>query len=444
MIRLLPWIILIVAMAVGVAWLADHPSTITIELPGYRVEMASFVVVGAAVVLFGAFAFFYRLWHFLRRGHPQRRAMARQERGYEELTRGLAALMAGEAPRARRLARKSQQLLGDVPMAQLIEGQAAQLTGDTAGARVEFQALSEDKRTNVMGLRGLISVAEREGDASGALVAAREALSRYPKARWAQQKLYALAVEAKAWEDAEVALNAAVKNHGLNPAEARRQRAVILYERARETDARGEAASALPIVRKALQQDPSLIPARVLGVKLLGASGKRRRAEKLLKEGWAAGPHPDLVDAWDSLDPDASPTARYKRLEKLIESAPAHAEAFFALSKYALAADLPGPARGHTEKLIETAPTAHAYRLLANIEDQAGNEEAAEAATVKASVAPADKGWSCGQCGHADEAWRSECPACGGFGAFAWGAPDVPLPKKPARVEPDVEILPPD
>lgn len=444
MIRMLPWVLLIVAMAVGVAWLADYPSTITIDLPGYRVEMAVFVAAAIAVAIFGLLAIIYRLWHFLRRGHPQRRAMARQERGYQELTLGLAALMAGEAPRARRHARKSQQLLGAVPMAQLIEGQAAQLTGDTAGARAEFEALSGDKRTNVMGLRGLISVAEREGDAGGALVAAREALSRYPKARWAQQKLYDLAVAAQAWEDAEIALNAAVKNHGLDETEARRRRAVILFERARATDARGEAASALPIARKALQQDPSLVPVRVLAARLLSDSGKRRRAEKLLQEGWAAGPHPDLIAAWGGLEADASPTARYKRLERLTASAPRHPEALYALAAAALAADLPGPARTHIGDLTERSGTQRAYRLLAEIEDQAGNEDAAQAARVKAAMAPPDEGWSCGQCGHRDADWHSECPACGTFAAFTWAAVDAPLPDRPARTEPESEILLPD
>lgn len=444
MIRMLPWVVLIVAMAIGVAWLADYPSTITIELPDYRIEMASFVVLALAVAFFGILALIYRFWHWLRRGHPQRRAMARQERGYQELTSGLAALMAGEAPRARRHARKSQQLLGTVPMAQLIEAQAAQLIGDTAAARSEFEALSEDKKTNVMGLRGLISVAERDGDASGALVAAREALSRYPKARWAQQKLYDLAVASKAWEDAETALNAAVKNHGLDENEARRRRAIILLERARETDARGEAASALPVVRRALQQDAGLVPARVLAATLLNDSGKRRRAEKLLKEGWAAGPHPDLVAAWADLEADASPTARYKRLEKLIDAAPRHGEALYALAEHALAADLPGPARGHVEALIESAPSARAYRLLAEIETQAGNDEAANAAMAKAGVASADPGWTCAQCGHRGDAWHSECPSCGSFGAFNWGVPEARSREKPADAPPEVEVLSPD
>ena len=444
MIRMLPRVILIVAIAVGVAWLADHPSTITIELTDYRIEMASFVALSIVVVLVGIFAFMYRLLHWLRRGRPMRRAMVRQERGYQELTSGLTALMAGEAPRARRHARMSQQLLGTVSMAQLIEAQAAQLTGDTAAARSEFKTLSEDKKTNVMGLRGLISVAEREGDASGALVVAREALSRYPKARWAQQKLYGLAVASKAWEDAETALNGAVKNHGMDESEAKQRRAIILFERARETDVRGEAASALPIARKALQQDASFIPARLLAAKLLSATGKRRRAKRLLKDGWTAGPHPDLIAAWGGLEADASPTARYKGLERLIDSTPRNAEALYALGEHALAAELPGPARGHVEALIDSAPSARAYRLLADIETKVGNEEAAEAARAKLGTALPDHSWTCGQCSHRDEAWHSECPSCGGFGAFTWGVPDTPMPEKPASTAPEVEILSPD
>lgn len=426
MIRLLPFIVLAMLMAAVIAWLADAPGLVSIDFPGYRIETPIFVAAALVMALLGAWIVVYRFWHWLRRGYPQRRAMARRERGYRELTDGLAALMAGEGVRAGRHARKSQKLLGPVPMAQLISGQAAQLTGDYAGARKDFEALSEDKRTNVLGLRGLVSLSEHEGDDGRALEAAREALTLYPKARWAHQKLFELATRAGAWEDAEIALSAAEKLGDVEAGDLGRRRAAILLQRANKAEAVGAEVEALRLARKALAQDATLVPARVFAARMLGDAGKTRRAEKLLREGWALGAHPSLVSAWDALAPELSDTARLKRVEKLVVSAPHVPEALYALACASLGADLPGPAKGHLETLIEHAPSARAYRLLGDVEDRLEAHDAAEIARAKAGAAPLDPSWSCSDCGHDADDWSAVCPSCEAFASFTWGSADTP------------------
>jgi len=54
MIRILLFILCVVAAALGLAWFADRPGTVTVEWLGYQVETSAFVgalAVAAVVVL---------------------------------------------------------------------------------------------------------------------------------------------------------------------------------------------------------------------------------------------------------------------------------------------------------------------------------------------------------------------------------------------------------
>ena len=111
MIRVILFLIIVGALALGVAWLADRPGDVVVTWQGLRIE-TSLMVLGAA--LLAAMAVLALLWSLLRaflrspsrlRAHLHRR---RGERAYEAISRGLIAVGAGDLDRRAQARRRSQ------------------------------------------------------------------------------------------------------------------------------------------------------------------------------------------------------------------------------------------------------------------------------------------------------------------------------------------------
>jgi HemY protein len=101
-------------VVLGVVWFVQNPGDVTLEWQGWRLD-TSVGVMMAAVLLFAALtAGLYRFWRFLR-AVPGEITTAmkerRQRKGYTALSSGMVAVAAGDAPEARRQARRAEALL---------------------------------------------------------------------------------------------------------------------------------------------------------------------------------------------------------------------------------------------------------------------------------------------------------------------------------------------
>jgi HemY protein len=90
-----------------------------------------------------------------------------------------------------------------------------------------------------------------------------------------------------------------------------------------------------------------------------------------------------------------------------------------------MAARLWGEARRHLEVAAELGPTARAYRLLAELEEEErGDAEAAARWLRKAAEAAPDPAWVCERCGAAHPSWSARCESCGAFATLVWRQPN--------------------
>src|SRR6185437_3473888 len=127
MVRVLLFLVVVGAAAVGVAWLADHPGDVVITWQGWRLE-TSVMVLTAGVAL--AALIIIALWSTARflASAPAAAARAvrrrRQQRGLDAVMRGMVAVGAGDVRAAGRYAREAQQLTGNAPLTALLTAQA--------------------------------------------------------------------------------------------------------------------------------------------------------------------------------------------------------------------------------------------------------------------------------------------------------------------------------
>ncbi|BBK34598.1 HemY protein [Stella humosa] len=430
--RLLLFVALAALVVAGAVWIADRPGRISIVWQGWRVDtsVAILLIVTAATALFFALGLRFLGW-LVRVPRQWRRWLheRRRRRGYQALTLGMVAVAAGDPDEAARHARRADVLLDEPPLTMLLSAQAAQLNGDEAAARRYFSAMLDRKETEFLGLRGLLMQATRTGDADAALELARRARRLRPETPWVLTTLFELESRAGQWRGAEATLAEAQRRNLLPAPVARHRRATVLLEQSRAAEADGRRHDAADLAARAHDEDRAFAPAAAAYVRLLGATDRVRKGERVAEKAWPLGPHPELAAAYGDLAPSADPVAAAQRVDRLVAGLPDHIESRIAQATAALRAGLWGEARQKLGAAIAERPSARAYALMAEVEE---GETADAAATQKwlrlAAEAPAAEAWTCTSCGSVAPVWSAVCPSCGAVDGLRWQAPaSVPL-----------------
>ena len=444
MIRLIVFLVVAVALALAAAWVADHPGRVGMVWQGMQIE-TSVAVLLIAVLIFGFLvAVVFEILRFLRAA-PRRigrsRRHARRESGYQALSQGMVAAAAGDVTTAKHLTRRAEKLLNGAPSTLLLSAQTAQLEGNEGSARAKFQQMLRHRETEFLGLRGLLAQAIKEGDDEGALRLAHQAYQRRPRTGWVLATLFDLQTRAGRWNEAMATVGDMARAKLIDRDAATRRRAILFHQEAAAERANGRPQEALRLAQKAHKMLPSLAPVAVQAAEMAEQVDKPRPARKMLETSWKARPHPALAKAYLALVKDASPSDRFKTIQKLYALQPNQLEGELALAEAAIAAKQWQPARAALERALRLEPTASVYRLLAELEQaDGGDSEKARAWLAKAVDAPPDPAWICESTGEVRAGWSPFGPD-GRFDSLRWGSPPkiVPLLREGAAAE----LIPP-
>ena len=443
MIRLVLFLLGILALVIGLHWLADRPGTITIEWLGYIAETSMF---RALVILAVAIALAFAAWSILRQLWRSPATVGRylyrrrQKRGLDALTSGIIAVGAGDRALAVRYAAQARKALPHEPLTHLLRAQAAQIGGDRATARRIFEAMLASPETEQLGLRGLFLEAEREGETEVARQFAERALQRNAKLDWPVEALFELQCRAEDWQGALDTLAVARRQHLIEKAPAARRRAVLLTAQAQALED-ASADKALELAQEAHRLAPDLVPAAAIAGRVLAARGNTPRAARVILKTWRLSPHPDLSAAYAYARPGDSPRDRLNRVRHLARITPNHAEAQLAVAISAVEARDWNEARKALEPLLDGRLTPRVCTLMARIE----GEQNSDAGRVRewlarAANAARDPAWTAD--GVVSDHWSAVSPVTGALDAFQWRAPvDAGSDQSAASLAAKVETL---
>lgn len=446
-IRFLFLFAILVVIAGLAAWFSEKPGSVTLEWQGWRIDTSVGVLVLLVALVFAAGAILYQIWRAFRRlprAMGQRRESRRREQGYLALTRGMVAIAAGDTEEARRQAKRANDILNRPAGALLIGAQAAQMEGRAGVARKFYDAMLEDPETELLGVRGLLTLAERAGDTAQALSHAERAYKLSPRTPWVLTRLFGLQVKARKWEAAEQTLREAIRARAVAAEDGKREDAVLLVQLSLMAERSGDKRLAQERARKARAADPDLLPAALQLASLQHADGRDRAARKLIEETYAARPHPDLVRLYLLTGGKSAPLDRLRVVERLAALAPDHRESHLALARANLDADLWGQARRHLTAGGGETPDAAFCRLYAELEQrESGDAAAARDWLSRAADAPSEPGWICNSCGAIARDWSALCGHCGAFDSLRWDTPPrvMALPDTATLTEEGREIL---
>ena len=351
-------------------------------------------------------------------------------RAYQAVSNGLIAVGSGDARAARKFTTDARRIAPNEPLTLLLSAQAAQLAGNRDAAAATFQQMAERDDTKVLGLHGLFVEARRRNDPAAALFYAEEAAKQSAVPPWAGQAVLEFRCIAGDWSAALVRLERNMKSGLIDKTAYRRQRAVLLTAQALaaedgtsppvagQPDAARERARELAL--EAVKLAPDLVPAAALAGRLLGASGEKRKATRIIEAAWRANPHPDLADAFAHLQPGDSARERLARVESLAAKATGDAEAAIAVARAALDAKEFAVARAALVPLVEM-PTRRVAALMAALELQEGDEGRGREWMARTLNARRDPAWTAD--GFVSDHWLPVSPVTGRLDAFEWRDP---------------------
>lgn len=424
MIRVLVFLVLLAFVALGAAWLADHPGEVVLTWQDYRISTPLSVAVAALIGIVTALVIVWSVVRFVFK-LPDLVTIAsrarRRARGFAAVSRGMVAVGSGDPAAARRHAGDAERWLGREPLTLLLKAQAAQISGDRAGAEAAFNDMLDEPETRVLGLRGLFVEARRKGDLVAARAHAAKAAELAPSVGWANEAVLEFQSAERDWRGALMTLERRAALRLIDRAEARRQRAVLLTADAIDR-AEKDPDAALTAVREAVKLAPDLVPAAVLAGRLLARAGKYRKAAKTLEAAWVRLPHPDIAAAYVEIRSGDSARDRLARAETLARLASDSAESRLMLARAALDAREFARAREALAPLIAERPTLRTCVLMADIEEaEHGETGAVRAWLARASRAPRDPAWLAD--GVISDTWSPVSPVSGRLDAFVWGTP---------------------
>ena len=441
MIRVVLFLIVIGALSVGAAWLANRPGDVVIIWQGLRIQ-TSLMVLGAAVVVF--MAIIAAVWTLVRvvlRSPIVLANLMRHRRGvraYEAISSGLIAVGSGDIAAARKLAAEVNRIAPGEPLALLLHAQAAQLAGDRDAADRAFRAMASRADTKALGLHGLYVEAHRRDDFTSARAYAEEAVRTAPSLSWAGRAVLEFRCASGDWAGALALLERA--KSGLDKDIYRRQRAVMLTARAiaaEETDRDAAKAYALEAVKLA----PTLAPAAALAGRRLAEDGDLRRASRIVAKAWRANPHPDLAQTYADLRFGDAARDRLARIEALVKKTPGNIESALAVARAALDAREFDKARNALSPYLSTL-TRRVALMMAELERAERNDEGrAREWIARALHAAPDPQWTAD--GHVSDRWLPVSPVSGRLDALEWRVPLTGVLSAPV-IEPEPTSVAPD
>lgn len=424
--KIVSFILLILVIGFGFAWLAERPGMLSVEWQGQLIEMSLLVAASAVAVIVGAVMFIWWLISSIWSSPALARRYLRtrkRDRGYQALSTGLIAAGAGNALLARKMTARSQGLLraDQEPLILLLEAQTDIIEGKFDDARRKFDAMSRDPETRELGLRGLYIEARRQGAYEAASQYAEQAALNAPYLPWAAKASLENKCRRGEWDQAIMLLDQQRAARVLDKSEVERLKSILLTAKADEI-LESDPALAKATAQNALKYNKDFVPAALIVAKAYMREDNVRKAAKTLESHWKDHPHPQIAELYVRARSGDSAVDRLQRATKLEALKPNNVDALVAVSEAALGAKNFKLAREKAEAAAKITPHKSIYLLLADIEQvETGDQGRVRHWLSQAVKAPADPAWVAGDI--VSDKWLPISPVTGQLDAFEWKTP---------------------
>ncbi len=376
MLRALIWVVMIVAIAVGLTLLARHSTGyVLIVSPPYRIELSLNLLLLLLVATFGVFYFVVRMIAATV-GLPAQirefRAARRRRKARATLASALREYFAGRYARAEKAAQRALDMgeqpdLSAIVAARAAHGLRAYDRRDDYLSRAAAAAGHNDP-TQVVTEAELLLEQRRSQEAL-------DALRRLRRPHTAALRLELRAQqEMRNWEQTFTLVNELQRRKVFDAEEATEIRRAALIENLRRNalDMTGLEEAWRKMSAKERTDNRIAAAAARCFIALGGCAQAHRIIEEALESSWDS----DVVALYAECD-GGDARQRIERAESWLKSYPRDAVLLLALGKLCAASELWGKAQSYLEASIAINPTYSAHLALADLHETLGNAEVA-------------------------------------------------------------------
>ena len=266
-----------------------------------------------------------------------------------------------------------------------------------------FEQLLHREKTELAGIKGLLSYAQQNGDLAEVERLLQKAVQKHPNEMWIEEALWTVQTLQSDWAEALKTLDTLKKNNLVDKENYTLRRALILLKLGRFDEA-----------YKLLPDHPAVAVAYATSVP--------KKARDILIKLWAKEPCRDAYLLFQKMIADETPAKQLKSVEKLVHGNPNHRLSLLALAQTAANNEMWGVAKDQLTAYLAVYPlTASVAHLMADIERKGWHHaEGAREWEEKAATAPQEAGWGCAVCGHQMPEWDILCPHCNAFGQIKY------------------------
>lgn len=402
MIRLF-WLFLSITIVAGLVVLAmwanaipwrvvverENQPDVELTLTGAAIAMA---VLGALIAIVWSFVVgVFRL--------PTRvktmRARSRKRKGNEALANGLLAIEGGDIKGAKRLMNKALADAEDERLALLLDALTAEQESDWTRAERAYAELARKPGAHLAGLKGLTGAAVKRGDYNMAIDRAREALEmKGDTGDWPFRSLFEIYVARGDWAEARKVLTIGEQKHHIEPANAKRRRAVLLAAEASDMMS-ADPEGAERLLADAQKTEAGFPPAAYHLARLQFARDAVKPAITALETGWKAHPHPALALIAERFDDGEGKSGARRATQALIASNKTHRETALLKADTAIAeGDWDSAEKALGSLLQGGTPSSRVCRLMEVISRAKDDEGGARTWADRAASAIREPEWS--------------------------------------------------
>ncbi|MEL6337495.1 MAG: heme biosynthesis HemY N-terminal domain-containing protein [Pseudomonadota bacterium] len=383
------FIAIVGALAFAAHFLLTAPDTdgvaITFSPLDIQVQITPFIAVAAVIIGYVALYFllkvtgiFVGLFNFIignDSSFTRWFQRADERRGAEALAQAHAALATGDVRKARQKALVAERKLKRPELTRLINAQAAEMAGDNAKAKGYYKALADSAESALVGVKGLLKIADGEGDRETALLLAKTASTLRTDDKDILDQLYTLQSHKYDWDGARSTLGQMKRANLISAADAKRRESMLALAQAAEHEDAGRTGEALKMAVDAAKIDPTNVDALTKATNHLIETGATKQAARLVAEAWKTDPGPKIAKVFAGLVPDETPDQRRRRFEELFNVNPNHAQTLYTRAELALMQKKWDDAREALKKLNETEPSGRYCAIRAAIARGEGKAE---------------------------------------------------------------------
>ncbi len=417
------------AVLVYLAYILPGKQETSLRFIDYVIDVKTGLLAASAIVIIILIHYLMRLASWLSVLPSRVRAYLakrRLERSKENVLESFVAMAAGEFNLATNLSGRAQYLDPTNIFAPIFFAQASFMKGDYDQAESQFNDLLKAPQTRFLGLRGLISLRQKQHrflEIKGLL---EDLLRDRPHSPWALNQLFTMMIQQGNFDKAEELVEKLKSAQGLTTQKAARHRAILCWLKAKQALIQGNDDEAESLLIQTLKMEPTLAIATFALARFYVQRGKLSKAQRWLIKGYSAQPQEEYLETIEELMANESPLEQYQFGEDLTSSNSQSVETHAILANLAIKARLWGQARLQLNLLGEKRPSKSYFQLMANLEASepfSGVHTGGPAGPLYIRPnyltdmlnAPSDPMWVCQECHCSLKTWEAVCPSCNGF-----------------------------